>query len=77
MAKSKKDDILRALKDVEQTLTWTEQLLEENYKVLLTGLAVLVALVALFWLGRMYLMKRNDEAPARCISHRNTLNGFA
>jgi len=65
MAKSKKDDNPQGIKNVEQTLTRTEQLLEENYKVLLTGLAVLVALVALFWLGRMYLMKRNDEAQAQ------------
>ena len=65
MAKSKKDDKPQGIKNVEQTLTRTEQLLEENYKVLLTGLAVLVALVALFWLGRMYLMKRNDEAQAQ------------
>ena len=65
MAKSKKDDNPQGIKNVEQTLTRTEQLLEENYKVLLTGLAVLIALVALFWLGRMYLTKRNDEAQAQ------------
>jgi tetratricopeptide (TPR) repeat protein len=53
------------VKNVEETLTKTEQFLEENYKPLLTGLAVIVVFVGLFWLGRMYLSKRNDEAQAQ------------
>jgi tetratricopeptide (TPR) repeat protein len=65
MAKGKKDQDQQGLKNVEETLTKTEQFLEENYKPLLTGLAVVVVLVGLFWLGRLYLGKRNDEAQAQ------------
>jgi tetratricopeptide (TPR) repeat protein len=65
MAKSKKDQDQQGLKNVEETLTKTEQFLEENYKPLLIGLAVVVVLVGLFWLGRLYLGKRNDEAQAQ------------
>jgi tetratricopeptide (TPR) repeat protein len=65
MAKNKKDENPQGLKNVEQTLTKTEQFLEENYRTLLTVLAVVVVLVGLFWLGRMYLMNRNDEAQAQ------------
>ncbi|MBN2665664.1 MAG: tetratricopeptide repeat protein [Bacteroidales bacterium] len=65
MAKSKKDDNPQGIKNVEETLTKTEQFLEENYKPLLIGLGVLVVLVGLFWLGRMYVTKQNDEAQAQ------------
>ena len=65
MAKGKKDQDQQGLKNVEETLTKTEQFLEENYKPLLTGLAIVVVLVGLFWLGRLYLGKRNDEAQAQ------------
>jgi tetratricopeptide (TPR) repeat protein len=65
MAKSKKDVNPQGLKNVEQTLTKTEQILEENYKSLLIGLGVVVVLVGLFWLGKMYLNKRNDEAQSQ------------
>jgi tetratricopeptide (TPR) repeat protein len=50
---------------VEQTLTTTEQYLEENYKMLLVILGVAVVLVGIFWLGRMWLNKRNDEAQSQ------------
>ncbi|NLN30912.1 MAG: tetratricopeptide repeat protein [Bacteroidales bacterium] len=50
------------MKNVEETLTKTEQFLEENYKVLSIILGIIVALVLIFWLGRMYLNKRNAEA---------------
>jgi tetratricopeptide (TPR) repeat protein len=46
-------------------LTKTEQFLEENYKPLLTGLAVIVVLVGLFWLAKIYQGKRNDEAQSQ------------
>ena len=59
MAKAKKEENPQGLKNVEETLTRTEQLLEENYKPLLIGLAVLVVLVGAVWLGRMYLSKKN------------------
>jgi tetratricopeptide (TPR) repeat protein len=64
MAKKTKDDPER-MKNVEQTLTRTEQFLEANYKTLSIVLGVIVALVALFWLGRMYLNKRNIEAQSQ------------
>ena len=61
MAKNKKD----ASSSVEETLTRTEHYLEENYKVLLIGLSVIVILVGLGWLGKIYLNKRNDEAQSQ------------
>lgn len=65
MAKNKKDEIPQTISNVEQTLTKTEQFLEDNYKVLLTGLGVVVAIVGLVWLGRIYLGKRSDEAQSQ------------
>jgi tetratricopeptide (TPR) repeat protein len=65
MAKNKKEENPQGMKNVEETLTRTEQFLEENYKPVLTGLAVIVVLVGLFWLGRMYLSKRNNEAESQ------------
>jgi tetratricopeptide (TPR) repeat protein len=65
MAKSKKEDNPQGIKNVEETLTKTEQFLEENYKPLLTGLAVIVVLVGLFWLAKIYQGKRNDEAQSQ------------
>ena len=66
MAKKSKDvDSQPGLKNVEQTLTRTEQFLEQNYRSLLTVLAVIVALVGIFWLGRMYIKKRNAEAQSQ------------
>lgn len=65
MAKSKKSDNPQGIRNVEETLTRTEQFLEENYKPLLIGLAVVVVLVGIFWLSRIYLTKRNDEAQAQ------------
>jgi tetratricopeptide (TPR) repeat protein len=65
MAKKSKESTPKTIIDVEQTLSKTEQFLEENYKVLLTGLGVIVFIVAVFWLGRMLVSKRNDEAQAQ------------
>ena len=65
MAKNKKEENPQGIKNVEQTLTRTEQFLEENYKPLLTGLAVVVVLVGLFWLGKMYLANKNEEAQSQ------------
>ena len=64
MAKKSKDDS-QGMKNVEQTLTQTEQFLEENYKGLTIVLGVAVALVAIFWLGKMYINKRNAEAQSQ------------
>ncbi len=65
MAKKNKDEVSQGMQNVEQTLSRTEQFLEDNYKALLIGLGVVVILVALFWLYRIYLNKRNDEAQAQ------------
>jgi tetratricopeptide (TPR) repeat protein len=66
MAKSNnKDQNPQGIKNVEETLTKTEQYLEENYKSLLIGLGVIVVLVGIFWLGKIYLSRRNDEAQVQ------------
>jgi tetratricopeptide (TPR) repeat protein len=65
MAKNTKEGNPQTLKNVEHTLTRTEQYLEEHYKELLIALGVLVVLVGLFWLGRIYLSKRNVEAQSQ------------
>jgi len=65
MARNKKDDNPQTISSVEQTLTRTEQFLEENYKTLLIGLGVIIALVGIVWLGKIYLNKRNDEAQSQ------------
>jgi tetratricopeptide (TPR) repeat protein len=65
MAKKKKDASPSTLENVEHTLTKTEQYLEENYKTLLNWLAVVVAVVAVVWLGRMFLNKRSSEAQSQ------------
>ncbi len=65
MAKNKKDENPQTITNVEQTLSKTEHFLEENYKTLLTGLAVIIVVVGLVWLGKIYLNKRNDEAQSQ------------
>jgi tetratricopeptide (TPR) repeat protein len=65
MAKNKKDDKPQGIKNVEQTLTKTEQILEENYKPLLIGLGIVIVIVAVFWLGRLYLNNRSNEAQSQ------------
>ncbi|MCU0472405.1 MAG: tetratricopeptide repeat protein [Bacteroidales bacterium] len=65
MAKKTKDENPQSLKNVEETLTKTEQFLEQNYRALLIGLVVIVVLVGLFWLGKIYLSKRNNEAQSQ------------
>jgi tetratricopeptide (TPR) repeat protein len=65
MATNKKDTNPQTISNVEETLTRTEQFLEENYKSLLTGLGIIVVLVGIFWLGRLYLGKKNDEAQSQ------------
>lgn len=65
MAKKNKQESPQSLKNVEETLSKTEQFLENNYKPLLIVLGIIVGLVALFWLGRMYLTSRNNEAQSQ------------
>ena len=59
---SKKKETTKGIENVEQTLTRTEQFLEQNYKPLLYVLAGAVLLVGIAWLLRMYVSKKNDEA---------------
>lgn len=65
MAKKIKGENPQALKNVEVTLTKTEQYLEENYKTLLIILGAVVVLVGAFWLFRLYQNKKNDEAQSQ------------
>jgi tetratricopeptide (TPR) repeat protein len=65
MAKNSKEDNSQGLKNVEETLSRTEQYLEGNYKSLLIILGVIIAVVGLFFLGRMYLGKKNSEAQSQ------------
>lgn len=65
MAKNKKDANPTTISSVEETLTKTEQYLEENYKPLLIALGVIVVIVGLSWLGKLYFNKRNDEAQSQ------------
>lgn len=65
MAKKTKDENPQGIKNVEETLTKTEQFLEENYKPILISLVVIVVLVGIVWLGKLYLNKRNDEAQSQ------------
>jgi tetratricopeptide (TPR) repeat protein len=62
---AKKEENPQGLKNVEETLTRTEQFLEENYKSLLVVLGVLVVIVGFFYLGRIYLGKKNTEAQSQ------------
>jgi tetratricopeptide (TPR) repeat protein len=59
---SKKKETSKGIENVEQTLTRTEQFLEQNYKPLLYVLVGAVLLVGIAWLLRMYVSKKNDEA---------------
>jgi tetratricopeptide (TPR) repeat protein len=65
MVKNKKEENPQAIKNVEQTLSNTEQFLEENYKPILIGLGVIIVLIGLGWLGKMYIGNRNDEAQSQ------------
>lgn len=65
MAKKKSGTSPQALENVEQTLTRTEQYLEDNYKTLLTWLVILASIVGVFWLGSIYLKKRSSEAQSQ------------
>jgi tetratricopeptide (TPR) repeat protein len=65
MTKNKKDENPQTISTVEETLTRTEQFLEDNYKSILIGLGVIVVVVGIVWLGKLYLGKRNDEAQSQ------------
>jgi tetratricopeptide (TPR) repeat protein len=65
MAKKIKEENPQGLKNVEETLTRTERYLEQNYKLLLTVLGSVVVLVGIFWLGKLWLNKKSDEAQSQ------------
>lgn len=65
MAKNNKDENPQTLSNVEETLSKTEHYLEENYKTLLIALGAVVAVVAVIWLGKLYLNNRNNEAQSQ------------
>lgn len=65
MAKKQKDENPQTISNVEETLSRTEHFLEENYKTLLTVLGVIVGIVALVWVGKLYLNNRNKEAQSQ------------
>ncbi len=65
MAKNKKDENPQTISNVEETLSRTEHFLEKNYKPLLITLGVIVGIVALVWVGKLYLNNRNKEAQSQ------------
>jgi tetratricopeptide (TPR) repeat protein len=65
MAKNTTETNPKSLKNVEETLTKTEQFLEQNYRSLIYVLAGIIVIVGLFWLAKIYLNKRSDEAQAQ------------
>ena len=62
MAKKKQQAESKGFENVEQTLSRTEQFIEDNYKQLLYGLAVVVVLVGAFWLVRMRINNQAQDA---------------
>ncbi|HUS86602.1 MAG TPA: tetratricopeptide repeat protein [Bacteroidales bacterium] len=62
MAKSKKKQDSKAMGGVEETLTRTEQFIEDNYRSLLYGLAIVVVIVGAVWLVKNHLEKRTEDA---------------
>ena len=62
--KSNKEVDPQGVKNVEETLSKTEQFLEKNYKTLMICLGVIVAIVGLFWLAKIHANKRQAEAES-------------
>jgi tetratricopeptide (TPR) repeat protein len=62
---SKKKETGKGIENVEQTLTKTEQFLEQNYKPLLYVLTTIIVLVGIFWLLRIYSTRQNKEAESQ------------
>ena len=75
MAKKSKEGNPQTIKNVEQTLTSTEQFLESHYKELLIALGVVVVLIAIFWLGKIYLGK--DRVLQREVAIKTIYTGAA
>lgn len=62
MAKKTKQAETGGFENVEQTLSRTEQFIEDNYRQLLYGLAVVVVVVGAFWLLRMRANNKTNDA---------------
>lgn len=62
MAKKKKQSESKGFDNVEQTLSRTEQFIEDNYRQLLYGLAIVVIVVGAFWLIRMRINNKANDA---------------
>jgi len=65
MAKSNKKENLKGFENVEETLTRTEQFLEDNYKPLLYVLAAIVVAVGVIWIGKMRINSKAREAVSQ------------
>lgn len=65
MAKNSQETNPKSVSNVEETLSRTEQFLEQNYKQLIYVLAGIIVIVGIFWLAKIYLNKRNDDAQAQ------------
>lgn len=62
---SKKKESGKGIANVEETLSQTEQFLEQNYKPLLYTLLAAVVVVGIFWLLRLYVTNQNKEAQSQ------------
>lgn len=65
MAKSNKKENLKGFENVEETLTRTEQFLEDNYKSMLYILGVVVIIVGGVWIGKLRINSKTNEAQAQ------------
>lgn len=65
MAKSNKKGSPKGIENVEETLTRTEQFLEDNYRSLLYVLAVIVVVVGAVWLGKLRIKSKAGEAVSQ------------
>ncbi|MDX2415278.1 MAG: tetratricopeptide repeat protein, partial [Bacteroidales bacterium] len=65
MAKKKQQTETKGFENVEETLSRTEQFIEDNYKQLLYGLAVIVVIVGAIWLIRLRINNKTNDALAQ------------
>lgn len=62
---AKKNDADKGIQNVEETLTRTEKFLEDNYKPILYGFAIVVVIIGLIWLVKFMGNRRNTEAQSQ------------
>lgn len=65
MAKKKQQTETKGFENVEETLSRTEQFIEDNYKQLLYGLVVIVVIVGAIWLIRLRINNKTNDALAQ------------